>query len=92
MTTTELETSILGYMEELYNAKYTGTLRVDEFGDGFSLNLYLHNRYVPIVIAHADPDLFLPYVKEEIRKRNYMREDRMEAYRLDPSSYETYPR
>ena len=71
MTSTELKQVILGYFEELYKCKYTGSIKIENLEpEGYKISLYLNHSENPLVIAADLPDdQFLVFLWEELRSR-----------------------
>jgi 3-hydroxyacyl-CoA dehydrogenase len=84
----ELEQKILDYIKTTYNAEYKGFLEVNQIDDMYNLALgipsYMAKTYIGIA---ADNDIsFLSYIYEELRKRNYIRQD---VYKVIRTNEET---
>lgn len=73
----ELEKKILDYIKILYNAEYVGYLRVDQDEDSYTLQIGLPS-YMTLTSISRDAGSdteFLEFIEEELRTRNYMRQD-----------------
>lgn len=81
----ELEEKIVGYMNDLYNVKYLGYIKVTEDNGQYTLELglpsYMNITYISGQFT-SDGE-FLDYVKEELRKRNYIRLLKYKVTRTD---------
>ena len=77
----ELEQKIHDYITETYKAEYKGLLKVHKNNLGYSLILGIPSYMVQtsFAIDCETDDEFLKYVYEELRVRNYVRQ---EVYRV----------
>ena len=75
MDVTELEAKIHGFIINLYKAKYKGRLNVKYDKGIYTLILGIPNEMIPtsISLQTDDPQEFLDYICDELKKRNYMR-------------------
>lgn len=88
MRRTELEQKIHDYIKTTYNAEYKGLLRVEQENDIYALTLGIPSYMARTHIAcNADNDEdFLSYIFEELRVRNYVRQ---EVYKVVRTNEET---
>lgn len=73
----ELENLIRGYIKTLYNAEYTGLVRVEKLNPGYKCILGIPSYMVQTSFAidcETDEE-FLDYVYKELRSRNYIRQE-----------------
>lgn len=69
---TPLEEEVRIVIENMYQAKYVGTLEVTTLGEqaGYKLRLGMNKDERPLYIAfEGDKDGFIKYLKEELRTR-----------------------
>lgn len=90
MTHTELKQVILDYMRELYKAEYIGGLKVENLDPiGYKVSFTLDRSENPIVIIADLPDeKFLPFIREEIRKRKFLKAKHFIISPLNNQCYE----
>lgn len=71
MTEQELEQVILGYLEDIYKAKYIGKLKVTKlFPFGYQVSLGMNTPECPYIIyAELKDKEFLKFFREELRNR-----------------------
>lgn len=81
MDEVELAQTIRDYIKLLYKAEYTGLIRVDKLNPGYRCVLGIPSYMVQtsFAIDCETDDEFLKYVYEELRVRNYVRQ---EVYRV----------
>ena len=77
MTNLELEQAIRDYIKITYNAEYTGWLRIVQHTIGFTLELGIPSYMTKTCISsdHETQEEFLEYIKNELKSRNYIRQD-----------------
>ena len=58
-------------MKELYKVEYVGGIKIEDLDPvGYKITFYLDNPYVGLnIIADLPDDEFIPYIREELRKR-----------------------
>ena len=73
----ELEQKILDYIKTTYKAEYKGFLYVEQNGDVYTLILgipsYMARTF--ITAEKSNDEEFLKFAYEELRTRNYVRQD-----------------
>jgi hypothetical protein len=86
----ELEKKIHDYILTKYKAEYTGLLEVIENTNEFVLTMGIPSYMCPTTISMEtnDEELFLAYVYEELRTRNYMRVEFYKTERTNGSKEE----
>lgn len=86
----ELEQKILDYIREKYKVYYTGLLEVVKNDSEYSLIIGIPSYMIPTTISGTflSDELFLNYVYEELRTRNYMRLDIYKVIRCENSREE----
>ena len=81
----DLESQILDYIKNLYNANYVGRLEVHQDSNIYTFIIGLPSYMSPTVINYEtnSDEEFLDFIYEELRKRNYMRLDIYKVTRSD---------
>ena len=75
MTEIELELVINDYIKTIYNAEYTGYLKVEFLNPGYKLSIGIPSYMflTTILCDYTSDQDFLNYVFSELKTRNYMR-------------------
>lgn len=62
-------------MRDLYNTEFVGNIKIEDLDPvGYKVSFNFNNSENPLVIISDLPDEeFLPFIKEEIRKRKFQR-------------------
>lgn len=73
MTSKELEQVILDYIMDIYNAEYTGKIKVTKLHPiGYSIALGMNTPECPDVIyAELEDEKFLKFLKNELQHRRF---------------------
>jgi len=84
MTELELAQAILDYIKTTYNAIYIGYLKVEKLNPGYKMSIGLPSYMYPTTIACdlGTDEQFLNFIFEELRTRNYIRQDYYKVVRL----------
>jgi hypothetical protein len=86
----DLELQILDYITNLYSAKYIGLLRVEQSDTTYTFTIgvpsYMARTYINY--DSTNDQEFLDFIFEEIRTRNYIRQEYYKVIRRDDSKEE----
>lgn len=85
MNDQELTQAIRDYIKSLYSANYNGYLKAEKVDSEYKMSIGVPSYMFPTVIAgnfDSDED-FLNYIYEELRTRNYMKQDHYKVVKLD---------
>jgi len=85
MNEQELTQAIHDYIKTLYNADYNGYLKVEKTDTEYKFIIGIPSYMFPTVTAgefNSDEE-FLDYIFEDLRIRNYMKQDYYKVIRLD---------
>lgn len=85
MNEQELAQEIRDYIKSLYNADYIGYLEVEKLNPGYKMSIGIPSYMFPTVLAgdFETDEEFLDYIFEDLRTRNYLRQDYYKVIRLD---------
>ena len=85
MVGTELENKIRDLIRNLYNAEYTGLIKVDKLIKGYKILIGIPSYMAPTSLATdcETEEEFLNFVTGELKSRNYIRQDYYEVHRQD---------
>lgn len=91
MTIQELEQAILELIQNMYECKYVGLLKVTKLPVGYKLQLgWRHDDY-PLSIMSDSPteEDFINYIKEELRSRKLNKVKYFTGYKIYPGQLNT---
>lgn len=84
MTTQQLEVAILESVQDIYNKKYVGKLRVIQQANGYQMKMWLNNPEAPLVIAAELPDQkFLSFIRKELQSRHLELTEYFTGYKIE---------
>lgn len=86
----ELEAKIHDYIKTLYNAEYTGYLKVEKIGSGYTFSIGIPSYMMPTTISfdcETDQE-FLDFIYLELKKRNYIRQESYKVLRTSQTREE----
>lgn len=93
MSIQELEQVILDLIENLYECKYVGLLRIIKLPIGYKLQLgWRHDDYpISIMSDSRTEEQFISFVKEELRIRKLNKTKYFTGYKVYPGQLNTCP-
>ena len=77
MTLTDMKQAILDFIEDNYNKKFIGELKLEDISEDkvYKVSFYLHNTENPLVLI-APYENFLDFVKQELLTKQLHRVSR----------------
>jgi hypothetical protein len=71
-------------MRDLYKAEFIQDIKIEDLiPEGYAVSFYLNGSECPVtIIAELSDEEFLPFIKEEIRKRKFHKAKYYETHKL----------
>lgn len=90
MQVQELEQQIRDFIKSWSNAEFVGYLKVEKLNPGYKFIIGIPSYMAQTSIATDidSPEEFLEFIKQELKSRNYIRQDYYRVYRMKDSREE----
>lgn len=83
----DLETIIRSYLMTTYKAEYIGKMSIIQNEELFIFNIGIPDELTPITISYeGSEEKFISYLKEELRKKNFMRQSYYKVNKINENS------